>query len=91
MVSSLLLAGDVIIQTSPTASPPLLAVNILIAVAIVLTFITIFDIDPSVSLVIGSLYMGIASGLGLIGTIDAITTGFGNLMASIGIQLFLEL
>ena len=79
--------GDVIIQTTPTASPPLLVVNILIAVAIVLILIGALDIDPSISLVIGALYMGIASGLGLMGTINATTTGFGDLMASIGIPI----
>jgi GntP family gluconate:H+ symporter len=87
MVWSFPLVGEVIIQASPTASPSLLAANILISVAIVLILIGIFDIGPSVSLVIGSLYMGIASNLGLLGTVNALSTGFGNLMSSIGIPI----
>lgn len=65
----------------------LLAANIGIAVAVTLLLIIALDLDPAVSLIIGALYMGIASGLGLNGTVSAISTGFGNLMAGIGIPI----
>lgn len=65
----------------------LLAVNVGIAVAITLILIIYFDIHPAVSLIIGSLYMGIASGLGLNETVTSIGEGFGNLMADIGIPI----
>lgn len=42
----------------------LLAANIGIAVALTLLLIIYFDLDPAVSLIVGSLYMGIASGWG---------------------------
>ncbi|MCO8244904.1 MULTISPECIES: GntP family permease [unclassified Haladaptatus] len=65
----------------------LLAANIGIAVSITLLLIIHFDLDPSISLIIGALYMGIASGLGLDTTVTAIGTGFGDLMAGIGIPI----
>ncbi|WP_339106118.1 GntP family permease [Haloterrigena salinisoli] len=65
----------------------MLAANIGIAVAIVLSLIILLDIDPAVSLIIGSLYMGIASGLGLTETVSSIGEGFGNLMQGIGIPI----
>ncbi|MFC6907097.1 hypothetical protein [Halalkalicoccus tibetensis] len=65
----------------------ILAINLVIAIGIVLGLIIVLDIDPAVSLVSGSLYMGIASGLGLTETVDAIGEGFGDLMASIGLPI----
>ena len=65
----------------------ILAVNLTIAIGAVLILIILFDIDPAVSLVVGSLYMGIASGLGLEGTVDTIGEGFGELMAAIGLPI----
>lgn len=65
----------------------LLAANIGIAVALTLLLIIYLDLDPAVSLIIGSLYMGIASGLGMNDTVSAIGSGFGNLMADIGIPI----
>lgn len=65
----------------------LLAANVGIAVAITLILIIYFDIHPAVSLIIGSLYMGIASGLGLNETVTSIGDGFGNLMTDIGIPI----
>ncbi|RJT07883.1 GntP family permease [Halococcus sp. IIIV-5B] len=76
-----------LVLQSATASPSILAVNIVVAVAIILVMVIRFDINAAVSLVVGSLYMGIASGLGLVGTTDAIGTGFGDLMGAIGIPL----
>lgn len=68
-------------------TPGLLATNIAIAVAITLLLIIALDIDPAVSLIIGSLYMGIASGLGPNETVATIAEGFGNLMQGIGIPI----
>lgn len=45
------------------ASPTILAINVAITVAIVLALILALDIHPIVSLVVGALYMGIASGM----------------------------
>ena len=65
----------------------ILAINLIVAISIVLGLIILLDIDPAVSLVVGSLYMGIASGLGLTETVDAIGEGFGSLMADIGLPI----
>lgn len=67
--------------------PVVLAANICIAVAIILALIIWLDIDPAVSLIIGALYMGIASGLGLNQTVQAISEGFASLMQGIGIPI----
>ncbi|WP_152422117.1 GntP family permease [Natrialba asiatica] len=64
-----------------------LAANIGIAVAIVLSLIIALDINPAVSLIVGALYMGIASGLGLNETVASIGEGFGELMQGIGIPI----
>ncbi|SEW31148.1 GntP family permease [Natrinema salifodinae] len=65
----------------------ILAANIGIAVAIVLLLIIVLDINPAVSLIVGALYMGIASGLGLNETVASIGAGFGDLMQGIGIPI----
>lgn len=68
-------------------TPALLAANIAIAVAITLLLIIALDIDPAVSLIVGSLFMGIASGLGPNETVASIAEGFGALMEGIGIPI----
>lgn len=70
-------------------TPGVLAVNVVVAIGIVLLLIIALDIDPAVSLIIGSLYMGVASGLGLNETVASISEGFGDLMAGIGIPIIL--
>lgn len=69
------------------ASPTLLAANIAISITILIVLIVYAKLHPVIALVIGSLYMGIASGLGLSETVGEIGTGFGNLMAGIGIPI----
>jgi H+/gluconate symporter-like permease len=56
-----------------------------ITVAIVVGLIVLAKINPVISLVIGALYLGIAAGLGYEGTTTAVVTGFGNLMAEVGL------
>lgn len=65
----------------------ILSANVVIATIIILTMIVILDIDPSISLIVGSLYMGIASGMSASGTLEAISTGFGNLLTDIGLPI----
>lgn len=74
-------------DTGDMVSTTLLAANIVVAVAVTLFLIIYIDFDPAVSLIIGSLYMGIASGLGLSETVSSISTGFGELMAGIGLPI----
>ncbi|SHN75783.1 H+/gluconate symporter [Geodermatophilus obscurus] len=63
----------------------LLLLNTAITVAIVVGLIVFVKINPVISLVIGALYLGIAAGLGYEGTTTAVVTGFGNLMAEVGL------
>src|SRR3712207_9419602 len=41
----------------------------------------------SISLIIGSLYLGLATGVGFTATLTAITTGFGEIMSEVGLLI----
>ena len=58
-----------------------------ISIAIILFTILKLKLNPAISLVLGSLFMGIASGLGTTETINTIGSGFGNLMTGIGLSV----
>ena len=62
-----------------------LLLHIAITVAIVVGLIVFAKINPVISLVIGALYLGLAAGLGYEDTTTAVTEGFGNLMAEVGL------
>jgi GntP family gluconate:H+ symporter len=66
---------------------PLLLTNLVVAIAIILLAIMVLRWSPVVALVIGSIYMGLASRLDLLDTVNQITTGFGDLMAAIGLSI----
>jgi len=53
----------------------------------VVVMIVRFKLNPVVSLVVGSAYLDLAVGLGVEGTIDAITGGFGEIMAEVGLLI----
>ncbi len=59
------------------------AIAILLAVGLILKG----KVDPVISLLIASLYLGLASGVGFTGTIEAIATGFGEIMAEVGLLI----
>jgi H+/gluconate symporter-like permease len=58
-----------------------------IAIAAVVGLIIVLRVDPVISLVVGSLYLGLTSGIGLEKTITAIIDGFGNIMAEVGLLI----
>ena len=58
-----------------------------IAIVLVIGLIIRLRVDPVISLVLGSLYLGLASGVGFTGTLEAITTGFGGIMAKVGLLI----
>jgi GntP family gluconate:H+ symporter len=58
-----------------------------IAIAAVLLLIIWLKIEPVIALVIGSLYLGLAGGVGMAGTVDAIAIGFGDIMAEVGLLI----
>jgi H+/gluconate symporter-like permease len=57
------------------------------AIVAVVVMIVRFKFNPVVSLVLGSAYLGLAVGLGTEKTIEAITTGFGDIMAEVGLLI----
>ena len=65
----------------------MVAAHTLIAIVVVVLLIIRFKVDPVISLVLGSLYLGIATGVGLGGTVEAITVGFGEIMIEVGLLI----
>jgi H+/gluconate symporter-like permease len=66
---------------------PLLVLNLAVAIAIVLGTILLLRWSPMIALVLGSIFMGLACGLGVENTAERIATGFGELMAGIGLSI----
>ena len=62
-------------------------VNTAVAILAVVVMIVRFKFNPVVSLVVGSAYLGLATGVGVEKTIEAITTGFGEIMAEVGLLI----
>ena len=65
----------------------MVAVHTAIAIVLVIALIIKARVDPVISLVLGSLYLGLAAGVGFAGTVEAITTGFGSIMAEVGLLI----
>jgi GntP family gluconate:H+ symporter len=65
----------------------MVAVHTAIAIVLVIALIIRMRVDPVISLVLGSLYLGLAGGVGFAGTIEAITLGFGGIMAEVGLLI----
>jgi H+/gluconate symporter-like permease len=61
--------------------------NTAIAILAVVVMIVRFKLNPVISLVIGSAYLGLAVGLGVEKTIESITGGFGEIMAEVGLLI----
>ncbi|WP_134766575.1 SLC13 family permease [Nocardioides sp. 1609] len=62
-------------------------VHTVIAIVLVVGLIIWVKVDPVISLVIASLYLGLAAGVGFADTIAAITGGFGSIMAEVGLLI----
>lgn len=65
----------------------MVAVHLVIALIILLGLIMKGKIEATISIVIASLYMGIACGLGLMPTATTIVDGFGGMMRGIGLPI----
>ena len=65
----------------------MIAAQTTIAIILVIGFILWLKVDPVISLVLGSVYLGLATGVGFAGTIKAITVGFGDIMAEVGLLI----
>lgn len=64
-----------------------LAVNLAISIAIILFLVLKFKINPVISMILASLYMGISCSLGFMDAITSINSGFGSLMTGIGFPI----
>jgi gluconate:H+ symporter, GntP family len=58
-----------------------------VAILAVVLLIIVLKIDPVISLVTGSLYLGIAGGVGVEQTVITIAEGFGGIMAEVGLLI----
>lgn len=58
-----------------------------IAIVLVIGLIIRLRVNPVISLVLGSLYLGLASGVGFTDTLEAITLGFGEIMTRVGLLI----
>jgi gluconate:H+ symporter, GntP family len=62
-------------------------VHTAIAIVLVIGLIIGLKVDPVISLVTACLYLGLATGVGLNDTVGAITGGFGEIMAKVGLLI----
>lgn len=62
-------------------------IHTVVAVLATVVLIVRFRLNPVLSLVIGAAYLGLAVGLGVEGTVEAITGGFGDILAEVGLLI----
>lgn len=62
-------------------------INTAVAVIATVVLIVRFKVNPVISLVIGSAYLGLAVGLGVKKTVETISTGFGDIMVEVGLLI----
>ncbi len=68
-------------------SDTLIVLHTAIAILAVVLLIVVVKVDPVISLVIGTLYLGVAAGLGFGGTIGTLVQGFADIMAEVGLLI----
>lgn len=61
--------------------------NTAVAVLATVVLIVRFRVNPVISLVIGSVYLGLSTGLGVAKTVETITGGFGEIMVEVGLLI----
>ncbi|APH00492.1 gluconate transporter [Janibacter indicus] len=59
----------------------------LVAIALAIVLILRFKVDPVISLIISSVFLGLSAGVGPADTVAAITTGFGEIMGEVGLLI----
>jgi GntP family gluconate:H+ symporter len=62
-------------------------INTGVAVLATVLMIVRFKVNPVIALVLGSLYLGLSTGLGVTETIETITSGFGEIMVEVGLLI----
>jgi GntP family gluconate:H+ symporter len=95
VIVSLLTAGTYSKPSMPKATTigfPLMSdiavlINTAVAVLAAVVLIVRFRVNPVIALVIGSVYLGLAVGLGVEKTVETITSGFGEIMVEVGLLI----
>lgn len=65
----------------------MVVLHTVIAIVVIVVLIIKVKVDPVISLILGSLYLGLATGVGFADTLAAIATGFGEIMAEVGLLI----
>jgi H+/gluconate symporter-like permease len=65
----------------------MVVLHTVLAIMLVIGLIIWLRVEPVISLVLGSLYLGLASGVGFVGTLTEITSGFGEIMGKVGLLI----
>ena len=65
----------------------MVVLHTVIAIVLIVLLIIKVKVDPVISLILGSLYLGLATGVGFSGTLEAIAAGFGEIMAEVGLLI----
>lgn len=68
-------------------SATLLIIHLVVAIALILLGIILLKLNAAVAMVIASLYLGLATGMDMLDTVGFITSGFGNMLAGIGLPI----
>ena len=68
-------------------SDTLIVLHTAIAIIAIILLILVVRVDPVISLVIGTLYLGLAAGLGFEDTVGTLAQGFGDIMAEVGLLI----
>lgn len=68
-------------------SSTLLVLNLVIAIAIIIIGIVVIKMNPAICMVVGSIYMGVSCGFSFSQTTEIISSGFGNMMMSMGLPI----
>src|ERR671913_2375601 len=64
-----------------------IVLHTVIAILAVVLLIVVVKVDPVISLVIGTLYLGVAAGLGFGDTIGTLVQGFADIMGEVGLLI----
>lgn len=70
-------------------SDTLILLHTVIAIILIVVFIMILRLGPVIALILGSIYLGLAAGLGFQTTAETIAQGFGDIMAAVGLLIAL--
>lgn len=65
----------------------MVALHTAVAIVVAIGLIIRFKVNPVISLILASLYLGLASGVGFAGTVEAVTVGFGEIMTEVGLLI----